>query len=81
MLAGEGSEGLCSKRKLSTTHNHHRRRRHYRILLQLLLKVLIVARVIFKRRNPGAAEDGAKDELVNIAMKDSATHACPLACP
>jgi len=29
-----------------------------------LLKVLIVAFVIFKRLNPGAAEDGAEDALV-----------------
>jgi len=28
------------------------------------LKVLIVARVIFKRLNQGAAEDGAEDVLV-----------------
>jgi len=31
---------------------------------QLLLKVFIVARVIFKRLNPGAAEDWAEDVLV-----------------
>ena len=31
---------------------------------QLLLKVFIVARVIFKRLNQGAAEDGAEDVLV-----------------
>ena len=51
--------------------------------LQLLLKVFVVARVIFKRRNPGAAENGAKGVLglLNIAMKDLATHACPHACP
>ena len=41
-----------------------------------------MARVIFKRRNPGAEEDGAEDVLVKkIAMKDLATHACPHAFP
>ena len=48
------------------------------------MKVFIEARVIFKRRNPGAAENGAEDALVfflNIAMKGLATHACPHACP
>ena len=47
------------------------------------MKVFIVARVIFKRRDPGAAENGAEDLLgfLNIAMKDQATHACPHACP
>jgi len=59
---------VCSKSKLPTTHNHHhhrRRRRHkHRHLFQLFLKVLIVARVIFKRLNQGAAEDGAEDVLV-----------------
>jgi len=73
---------LCSnasKCKLPTTHNHH----HHRLLLQLLLKVFVTARAIFKRRNPGAAENGAEDVLgfLNIAMKDLATHACPHACP
>jgi len=29
-----------------------------------LLKVFIVERIIFKRLNPGAAEDGAEDVLV-----------------
>ena len=29
-----------------------------------MLKVFIVARVIFKRLNPGAAEDGAEDVFV-----------------
>ena len=83
VLGVEGAEGLCSnasKCKLSTTlnyHHHHRcRRRHH---LQLLLRVLIVARVIFKRHNPGAAETGAEDVLG--AIKDLATHACPHACP
>jgi len=33
-------------------------------LFQLLFKVFIVAFVIFKRLNPGAATDGAKDVLV-----------------
>jgi len=48
-----------------------------------LLKAFVVARVIFKRRNPGAAENGAEDVLgfLNIAMEDLATHACPHACP
>jgi len=57
---------MCSKSKLPTTHNHHhhRRRRHHHHLFQLLLRVLIVARVIFKRLNPGAAEDGAEGVLV-----------------
>ena len=63
---------MCSKSKLPTTHNYNRRRRrHYyhhhhnnNLLFQLLLKVLIVARVIFKRLNPCAAEDGAEDVLV-----------------
>ena len=47
------------------------------------MKVFIEARVIFKRRNPGAAENGAEDVLgfLNIAMEDLATHACPHACP
>ena len=36
--------------------------RHH-LLFQLLLKVFIVARAIFKRWNPGAAEDGAEDVL------------------
>ena len=57
------SKGVCSKSKLPTTHNHH----HLLLLLllfRLLLKVFIVARVIFKRLNPGAAEDGAEDVLV-----------------
>jgi len=59
------------KSKLSTTHHHHHRRRrrrrhhqHYHLLFQLLLKVFVVARAIFKRLNPGAAEDGAEDVLV-----------------
>ena len=57
-----GVVGVCSKSKLPTTHNHHhhhrRRRRHrHLLLLQLSLKVFIVERVIFKRLNPGAAED------------------------
>ena len=63
-----GVVGVCSKSKLPTTHNHHqqrrRRRRHHHHLFQLLLKLLIVARVIFKRLNPGAAENGAEDVLV-----------------
>ena len=53
---------------LEEPHNHHhhhrcrrrRRRRHHHhhhLFFQLLLKVFIVARVIFKRLNPGAAED------------------------
>ena len=62
-----------NKSKLPTTHNHHHHRRrlrrrlrhrHHSILFQLLLKVFIVARVIFKRLSPGAAEDGAEDVLV-----------------
>ena len=69
--------------KLSSTrkagHHHH----HHHLLLQLLLKVFVVARAIFKRRNPGAAENGAEDVLgfLNIAMKDMATHARPHAFP
>ena len=69
-----GVVGVCSKSKLPTTHNnhhHHRRRRrcrcrrhHHNLLLQLLLNVLIVALVIYKRLNPGAAEDGAEGVLV-----------------
>ena len=59
---------MCSTSKLPTTHNHHhhrRRRRHrHLLLLQLSLKVFIVERVIFKRLNPGAAEDGAEGALV-----------------
>jgi len=48
-----------------------------------LLKVLVVARVIFKRRNPGAADNGEGDVLgfLSIVMKDLATNACPHACP
>jgi len=72
VLGVVGAEGVCSKSKLPTTHNHHhhhrrRRRRHhhhYRHLLQSLLKAFIVALVIFKRLNPGAAEDLAEDVLV-----------------
>ena len=73
VLGVVGSEGACSKSKLPTTHNHHHRRRrrrrrrrrhHHQLLFQLLLKVFVVARVIFKRLNPGAAEDGAEDVLV-----------------
>jgi len=47
-----------------------------------LLKVFVVARAIFKRRNP-FREDGAGDVLgfLDIAMKDLATHACPHAYP
>ena len=76
-----GAEGTCSnapKYKLPATNNHH-----HHLLLQLLLKVLIVARAIFKRRNPGAAENEAEDLLgfLNTAMKDLATHACLHACP
>jgi len=91
VLGVDGPEGVCSnasKYKLPTTHNHHhrrrrRRRRRHHLLLQLLLKVFIVARVIFKRRDPGAAENGAEGVLgfLNIAIKDLATHACPHACP
>jgi len=84
-----GAKGVCSKApkcKLSTTHNHHHRRRrrrhHHQLLLQLFLKASIVARAIFKRRNP-AAVNGAEDVLsfLNTAMKDLATHACHRACP
>jgi len=69
VLGFVGAEGVCSKSKLPTTHNHnhhhyhHRRRRHHHHLFQLLLKVFIVALVIFKRLNPGAAEDRAEDVL------------------
>jgi len=63
VLGVVGSEGLCSKRKLPTTHNHHHHHHHHH-LFQLLLKVFIVARAIFKRLNPGAAEDGAEDVMV-----------------
>ena len=54
------------KSKLTTTHNHHhhRRRHHHHHFFQLLLKVFIVERVIFKRLNSGAAEDGAEVVLV-----------------
>ena len=62
VLGVEGSKGVCSKSKLPTTHNHHRRR-HHLLFLKSLLKVFIVARGIFKRRNPGAAEDWAEDVL------------------
>jgi len=57
------------QKQASTTHNHHhrhrrrRRRHHHHHFCQLLLEVLIVARVIFKRLNPDAAEDGAEDVL------------------
>jgi len=49
----------CVLQKQASHHHHHRRRRrcNNHLLLQLLLKVFIVARVIFKRLNPGAAED------------------------
>ena len=42
-----------------------------------------MALVIFKRRIPGAVENGAEDVLgfLKITMKDLATHACPHACP
>ena len=70
VLGVVGADGLCSKSKLPTTHNHHhhhhcrRRHQHHCLLFQLLLKVFIVALVIFKRLNPGAAVDGAQDVLV-----------------
>ena len=77
VLGVVGAEVVCSKSKLSTTHNHHHRHRrhrrrrrrrrhhhHHHLFFQLLLKAFIVARVIFKRLNPGAAEDGAEDVLV-----------------
>jgi len=63
----QGAEGVCSKSTLPTAHNyqnHYRRRRHHphhHLFLRLLLEVFIAARVIFKRRNPRAAEDGAED--------------------
>jgi len=79
---------VCSKSKLPTTHNHHHRRRrhhhhHHHLLLKSLLKVFIVARAIFKRRNPGAAEDGAEGVLgfLDIAMKDLGAHAPPPRLP
>ena len=85
VLGVVGAEGVYYKSKLTTTHSHHhhRRRHHHHLLLQLLLKVLIVARAIFKRRNPGAAGDGAEGVFgfLNTAMKDLATHACSHACP
>jgi len=40
------------------------RRRNHNPFFQLLLRVFIVARVIFKRLNPGATEDGAEDVFV-----------------
>ena len=48
-----------------------------------MLKVFIMARAIFKRRNPGAAENGAEDVLgfLNNAMEDLATKVSPHACP
>jgi len=46
----------CARRLGGCLQHHH--------LYQLLLKVFIVALVIFKRLNPGAAEDGAEDVLV-----------------
>ena len=63
---------MCSKSKLPTTHNHHHHHRRRPPppppppppFLQLLLKVFIVERIIFKRLNPGAAEDGAEDVMV-----------------
>jgi len=69
VLSVVGAEDVCSKSKLPTTHNHHhrrrRRRRHnHHLFFELLLKVFIVARVIFKRLNPGAAEDEAEGVLV-----------------
>ena len=80
------ARGACSnasKCKLPTTHNHHHHHHHHHLLLHLLLKVFIVARAIFKRRDPGAAENGAEDLLgfLNTAMKHLATNACPHACP
>jgi len=69
---------MYSKSKLPSTHHHHHRRRrrcdHGRLLLQLLLEVIVVARFIFKRRNPGAAEDGSVE--VFIAAR-GISHACP----
>ena len=69
VLGMVGAEGACSKSKLPITHNHHLHHHHHRRHqhqhhYQLLLKVFIVAPVIFKRLNPGAAEDGAGDVLV-----------------
>jgi len=81
VLGIEAAKGVCSKSKFPTTHNHHhRRRRHHHLFLKSSLKVFIVARAIFKRRNPGAAEDGAEDVLgfLDIATMDLVTHACPL---
>ena len=39
-----------------------------------MLKVFIMARAIFKRRNPGAAENGAEDVLgfLSVAIKNQA---------
>ena len=77
---------MCSKSKFPTTHHHHqhyhrRRRRHnhhHHLLLQLLLKAFVVARVNFKQRNPGAAEDGAGDVYLAYrhlpAQNPSQTH-------
>ena len=63
-----------------TTH-HHRccRRHHNHLLFQLLLKVFIVARVISKRLNPGAAEDWRKtcSLFVFICQRQNPRNACP----
>jgi len=93
MLGVEGADGVCSKRKLPTTHNHHcryrrhrrRRRRHHHLFFQILLEVLIAARVIFKRWNPGAAEKGAEEVYLAHrhlpGQNPRQTHACPHAYP
>jgi len=59
VLGVVGAEGVCPKSKLPVTHNHH-----LLLLLQLLLKVFIVELVIYRRLNPGAAEDEAEGVLV-----------------
>ena len=61
-----GRSRRLPKSKLPTTHNHHHHHHHHHhpFLFQLLLKVFIVALVIFKWLNPGAAEDGAEGVLV-----------------
>jgi len=52
---GSSTTTFSSTRKVG----HHRRRRRHHNQHKLLLKMFAVARVIFMRRNPGAAKDGA----------------------
>ena len=79
-----GREKRCSKTSRRRRHHHHHHR-HFLLHAQdyssplpppppppqLLLKVFVVARVIFKRRNPGAAEDGSVKVLIVARLSTS----------